>query len=93
MRSTRRYGVTRDARPQTAVGAGAGIVEVEIVCTDQAEHCRRIESRDSDVSASMSAIALGFADEPRRRWRARDDVGMAPFVVRTGVIWSGHSRL
>ena len=42
---------------------------------------------------SMSAIAPGFADEPRRRWRARDDVGMALFVVRTGVIWSGHSRL
>ena len=27
----------------------------------------------------------GFADEPRRRWRARGDPGVAPFVVRTGV--------
>ena len=47
----------------------------------------------ASVGASMSAIAPGFADEPRRRWRARDDLGVAPFVVRTGVIWSGHSRL
>ncbi len=27
----------------------------------------------------------GLADEPRRRWYGRDDVGVAPFVVRTGV--------
>jgi hypothetical protein len=45
------------------------------------------------VGASMSAIAPGFADKPRRRWRARDDLGVVPFVVRTGVVWSGHSRM
>ena len=35
--------------------------------------------------ASMSAIAPGLADKPRRRWYTRDDLGVAPFVVRTGV--------
>jgi hypothetical protein len=35
--------------------------------------------------ASMSAIAPGFADKPRRHWYARDDLGVEPFVVRTGV--------
>ncbi len=47
----------------------------------------------ASVGASMSAIAPGFADQPRRRWRARDDLGVALIVVGTGVIWSDHSRL
>ena len=28
---------------------------------------------------------VGLADKPRRRCYARDDLGVAPFVVRTGV--------
>lgn len=39
--------LTRDARPQTAAGAGAGIVEVEVVCSDRAEHRRRVETLTS----------------------------------------------
>jgi hypothetical protein len=39
----------------------------------------------ASVGASMSAIAPARADKPRRRWYARDDLGVAPFVVRTGV--------
>lgn len=42
--------VTRDAWPATAGAAGAGLVEVEVVCSDQVEHRRRVEERVSDVA-------------------------------------------
>ena len=45
------------------------------------------------ISSGCVGDRTGLRGEPRRRWRARDDLGVAPFVVRTGVIWSGHSRL
>jgi predicted kinase len=40
---------TRDAWLSTATGADAGCVEVEVVCSDRAEHRRRVETRASDV--------------------------------------------
>lgn len=41
--------LTRDAWVRTATAAGAGIVEVEVVCSDETEHRRRVEVRSSDV--------------------------------------------
>jgi predicted kinase len=41
--------LTRDAWAQTAAGAGAGIVEVEVICSDAAEHRRRVTTRGTDV--------------------------------------------
>lgn len=41
--------LTRDAWVQTSVAAGSSILEVELVCSDRAEHRRRIEARMSDV--------------------------------------------
>jgi len=41
--------VTRDAWVSTAARAGAGIVEVELVCTDSSAHRHRVETRTSDV--------------------------------------------
>jgi len=41
--------LTRDAWVHVAKQAGVNIVEVEIVCSDVAEHRRRVESRVSDV--------------------------------------------
>jgi predicted kinase len=40
---------TRDGWVGTARSAGAGIVEVEVVCSDAVEHRRRIETRPTDV--------------------------------------------
>jgi predicted kinase len=42
-------GLTRDGWVATAVGADAAIVEVEVVCSDPAEHRRRAHARASDV--------------------------------------------
>ena len=42
-------GITRAAWRETAVAAGAPIVEIEIVCSDTAEHRNRVETRSIDV--------------------------------------------
>ncbi len=41
--------ITRDSWVSTAGGAGAAIVEVEVICSDPVEHRRRAETRASDV--------------------------------------------
>ncbi|MEV6291396.1 AAA family ATPase [Streptomyces sp. NPDC051896] len=41
--------VTRDAWRDTAVRAGVRVVEVEVVCSDPAEHRRRVTSRSTDI--------------------------------------------
>ena len=41
--------VTRESWRRTAEEAGAGILEVELVCSDESEHRRRVETRTSDV--------------------------------------------
>jgi len=41
--------LTRDAWVHVAERAGAAVVEVEIVCSDVAEHRRRVETRVGDV--------------------------------------------
>jgi predicted kinase len=42
-------GVTRDAWRQVAEDAGVPFVEIEVVCSNQAEHRSRVESRVTDV--------------------------------------------
>ncbi len=42
--------ITRDAWRQVAADASARIVEVEVVCSDPAEHRRRVETRSVDVA-------------------------------------------
>jgi hypothetical protein len=41
--------LTRDAWRDAGLAAGAAVHEVEIVCSDAAEHRRRVEERVSDV--------------------------------------------
>ena len=43
-------GVTRDAWRDIAVGHGARLVEVELVCTDQAAHRERARTREVDIA-------------------------------------------
>jgi predicted kinase len=45
--------VTRAAWRATAVHAGARIVEVEVICSSQEEHRRRIESRRADIAGQV----------------------------------------
>jgi predicted kinase len=42
--------ITRNAWRDLAAEAGAPIVEVEVVCSDKAEHRRRVETRRGDIA-------------------------------------------
>ncbi len=42
---------TRQAWAEVARQAGAGLLNVEVVCSDRAEHRRRVESRHADAQA------------------------------------------
>ena len=41
--------ITRDAWRDVAARAGADCIEVEVICSDAAEHRRRVETRTVDV--------------------------------------------
>jgi predicted kinase len=41
--------VTRDAWHAVAARAGTRFIDVELICSDQAEHRRRVETRASDI--------------------------------------------
>jgi predicted kinase len=45
--------ITRDAWRDVARATGAGFVEVEVVCSDPAEHRRRVETRQIDIAGLM----------------------------------------
>lgn len=64
--------VTRDAWPATARVTGAGLVEVEVVCSDPVEHRRRVEDRATDVAGLVKptwAEVVGRDYEPWDRPR------------------------
>jgi predicted kinase len=42
--------VTRDAWKQVAATASSDLVEIEVICSDEAEHRRRVETRSVDVA-------------------------------------------
>ena len=60
-------GVTREGWNGTAAAAGARILQVELVCSDAAEHRRRVETRATDVAGLVKptwAEVVGRAYEP-----------------------------
>jgi predicted kinase len=69
--------VTRDAWRRVAARAGAVIVEIEVVCSDPAEHRRRVESRTSDLRGLRLP---SWADVLARDYQPWDP---APIVVDT----------
>ena len=45
--------LTRDSWVRTATEAGGAILEVEVVCSDEGEHRRRVESRTPDIEGLL----------------------------------------
>lgn len=73
--------LTRDAWVATARECGATIVEVEIVCSDEAEHQRRVRTRGSDVDGLVKptwAEVVGREYEAWGRDRLMVDTAMHP---------------
>jgi predicted kinase len=59
---------TRDPWVQTAAGAGARIVEVELRCSDRAEHERRVATRPSDVAGLVKPTWAQIVDRDYEPW-------------------------
>jgi predicted kinase len=78
---------TRTAWREVARRSGVAVVEVEVICSDKREHCRRVESRDCDIAG----LKLPTWDEVMAReyepWHGEHwviDTAHAP--VESGVI-------
>lgn len=62
--------LTRDAWRAVAARAGAALVEVEVVCSDAAEHRRRVEARGADLPGFVPPT---WDEVVGRDYQARDD--------------------
>lgn len=64
---------TRDAWRAAGLAAGAPVLEVEVVCSDPAEHRRRVETRVADVPGLTPPTWQEVVDRDYRPW-VRDRV-------------------
>jgi len=60
--------LTRAEWRNVATRAGARIVEVEIVCSDAAEHRRRVESRVADIDGHQLPAWKDVVERDYRSW-------------------------
>jgi hypothetical protein len=60
--------VTRDGWIATAEAAGAALVEVEVICSDEDEHRHRAETRTSDVEGLVKPVWKAIADREYEAW-------------------------
>lgn len=68
--------ITRDAWRAAGLGAGARVVELELLCSDPAEHRRRVETRPTEVPGLVPpdwAAVMGRDYEPWTRPPRRID--------------------
>ena len=73
--------VTRDAWRQVAAGASAAVLEVELVCSNPAEHRRRAETRTIDIEGHQLPTweqIINREYEPWNRDHAVIDTATAP---------------
>jgi predicted kinase len=66
---------TRDAWRNVALRAGADVLEVEVICSDPAEHRRRVESRAVDVPGLTPPTWQEVVDRDYRPW-TRERLGI-----------------
>jgi predicted kinase len=59
---------TRDGWVSTAATAGAALIEVEVICSDEAEHRRRVETRMSDVEGLAKPRWTGVIEREYEPW-------------------------
>jgi predicted kinase len=60
--------VTRDGWVGTAATAGAALIEVEVTCSDEAEHRRRVETRRSDVDGLAKPTWTAVVEREYEPW-------------------------
>lgn len=67
--------VTRDAWREAGLGAGARVLETEVVCSDPAEHRRRAETRD----VGIPGLVVDTARQPTGEAAAVIEAAARPF--------------
>ena len=61
---------TRGAWREVARRAGKGYAEIEVVCSDQAEHRRRVETREPDIAGHQLPTWRQVCDREYESWQA-----------------------
>jgi predicted kinase len=78
--------LTRDAWRSVAERAGVAALDVEIVCSDAAEHRRRVESREPDIAGHALPTWQDVVERDYHAWnRSRLLVDTAASDVTAGV--------
>jgi predicted kinase len=78
--------LTRDAWRSVAERAGVAALDIEIVCSDPAEHRRRVESREPDIAGHALPTWQDVAERDYQAWdRDRLVVDTAAFDISAGV--------
>ena len=82
--------ITRSAWIDVAGRADVPFVEIEIVCTDQEEHRKRVESRISDIEGMILPTWQGVLDRAYDEWTAEhivlDTAGQSPETSITALL-------
>ncbi len=60
--------LTRDAWRTVGERAGVPVVEIEIACSDRAEHRRRVETRVADIDGLVMPTWQNVLDRDYRPW-------------------------
>jgi predicted kinase len=71
--------LTRDGWVGTAKAAGAELVEIEVICSDEDEHRRRAEVRSSDVEGLVKPAWAAITEREYEPWLRR------PLVVDSAI--------
>ena len=61
--------ITRDAWRAAAAETGSAIVEIEVICSDAAEHRRRVELRRADIAGLVLPTWQGVLDREYEPWQ------------------------
>ena len=77
--------VTRTAWRNVAHRAGKGYIEIEIVCSDQDEHQRRVESRLADIAGQILPTWQQVRDREYECWDAGIVIDTAGQDIRASV--------
>lgn len=62
------WGLTREAWRAVAQGAGVASFEVEVICSDAAEHRRRVETRPQDIPGHIHPTWQTVIERDYRPW-------------------------
>ncbi|MCX5497647.1 AAA family ATPase [Kaistia dalseonensis] len=60
--------LTRDAWRKVATESGAPFVEIEIICSDPAEHRRRVETRENDIEGHVQPTWREVVERDYEPW-------------------------